>query len=281
MEQLDLSVAMIVRNEETRLTRCLASLPRQGEELVIVDTGSTDRTLEIAKAHGALTKSIAMPDDFAAARNVSLELCTRNWVLAIDADEVISAGSAEEIRRWLRSRRYAGYYFTRDNYNNDGCKLYRDRVLRLFRRDPAIYFTGIVHESVEETLRGQGGRALLLPISLQHYVGDFDREKSDYYLRLLRQALDCDPGNWALLDHQGCEYFRRSEYPAALHSFKKICEAGVEHAPAYANAGALLARYLEQPEAALPYLRVAVRLDPHDEESAFLLRGLSGEVLTR
>src|SRR5262245_58295328 len=74
-----LSLTMIVRNEEEHLDRCLASVREVADELIVVDTGSTDRTVEIARAHGARVYFFELCDDFAAARNVALRHATGHW----------------------------------------------------------------------------------------------------------------------------------------------------------------------------------------------------------
>ena len=82
-----LSLSMIVRNEEARLAACLASVSALADEMVVVDTGSTDATIAIAEAAGARVKQIDWPGDFAPARNQALEFLKGDWVLVLDADE--------------------------------------------------------------------------------------------------------------------------------------------------------------------------------------------------
>ena len=82
---------MIVKNEEQFLDQCLAALDGVAHQIVVVDTGSTDRTVQIAKAHGAEVHHFDWCDDFAAARNFALEHARGDWVLVLDADEVLTA----------------------------------------------------------------------------------------------------------------------------------------------------------------------------------------------
>ena len=82
-----LTVCMIVKNEEADLPRCLASIKAVADEIVVVDTGSTDRTVEIAQSFGAIVGHFEWCDDFAAARNAALKLATCEWVFQLDADE--------------------------------------------------------------------------------------------------------------------------------------------------------------------------------------------------
>ena len=82
-----LSLSMIVRDEEARLGECLASVQGFADELVVVDTGSTDATVAIAEAAGARVEQISWPGDFAPARNQALKFLNGDWVLVLDADE--------------------------------------------------------------------------------------------------------------------------------------------------------------------------------------------------
>lgn len=91
------SLALIARDEERCLARCLASARALVDEIVLVDTGSTDRTVEIARAHGAQVHTLAWRDDFAAARNAALDHTIGDWVLMLDADEWLLPGAAETL----------------------------------------------------------------------------------------------------------------------------------------------------------------------------------------
>ena len=86
-----LSVCLIVRNEASNLPRCLDSIRGLADEIVVVDTGSTDDTVAIAQRHGARVSTLVWQDDFSAARNASIELATCDWILVFDADESIAA----------------------------------------------------------------------------------------------------------------------------------------------------------------------------------------------
>ena len=85
-----LSVCMIVKNEERFLGQCLASVKDIADELIVIDTGSTDRTVEIAREHGAQVGHFEWCNDFAAARNASIAAATGDWILFLDADEELS-----------------------------------------------------------------------------------------------------------------------------------------------------------------------------------------------
>ena len=98
-----LSLAMIVRDEASDLPRCLDSARGMVDEMVVVDTGSADATRDVAAAAGALVHDVPWRDDFAAARNASLDLCRGRWVLVLDADEVLAPSSAGLLRAWVEA----------------------------------------------------------------------------------------------------------------------------------------------------------------------------------
>src|SRR5690349_18411994 len=139
-----LSVAIVALNEEANLGRVLESV-RWADEIVLVDSGSTDRTCDIARDAGA--RVILEPwRGYTGQKNYALELCTKDWVLSLDADEEVTAELAEEIRGVLADpQAFAGYTMPRKNLflgrwmRHGG--FYPDPKLRLFRRGMA-YSTG-------------------------------------------------------------------------------------------------------------------------------------------
>jgi tetratricopeptide (TPR) repeat protein len=94
-----LSLAMIVRNEEPRLGRCLESVRGLVDEIVVVDTGSTDGTVEVARRHGASVHHFEWCEDFAAARNESIRHATGDWIMWLDADDIFPRENFERVRR--------------------------------------------------------------------------------------------------------------------------------------------------------------------------------------
>jgi GT2 family glycosyltransferase/Flp pilus assembly protein TadD len=199
------SLCMIVKNEEAHLARCLQSVKPVVDEMVLVDTGSGDRTKDVASAFGAKVYDFSWSDDFAAARNYALEKASGAWTLHLDADEVLSPLDYEAFRKLLqRSKSIStGYIFNTRNYTwdvnqmgwqaNDG--KYAEEAgagwtpsekVRLFPRDHRIRFEFPVHELVEPSLKRCGMAMQRCAIPVHHY-GKLDRQQcSDkeeaYYL---------------------------------------------------------------------------------------------------
>jgi len=141
-----LSVAMIAMNEEANLPRTLESV-KWADEIVVVDSGSKDRTIEIAQSFGAKTSYHAF-GGHGEQKNVALDLCTSEWILLLDADEVLSSALQEEIRQTLAGEpQYGAYWIPRLNLimgrwmRHGG--FYPDHKLRLFRRGSARLSEGV------------------------------------------------------------------------------------------------------------------------------------------
>src|SRR5271165_3882273 len=149
MESLSLSIVIVTFNEEANLTRTLASVA-WADEIVVVDSGSTDRTREIAEAFHA--KFCVEPwRGFSAQKNFALEKATCDWVLSLDADEEVELALAEEIRTTLAANpSVTGFWIPRKNFflgrwiRHGG--FYPDPKLRLFRRGAGQFEVRLVHE---------------------------------------------------------------------------------------------------------------------------------------
>lgn len=175
-----LSIVMIALNEADRLPACLAALPA-GIELIVLDSGSTDRTVEIAKAYGA-TVSQRPFDNYAAQRNAALALATRDWIFSLDADECITSELATQLTHLAQlPPEVTGLTVPRSLVFMGRVMRFgrtQDEPLRVFRRNVG-QFINPIHETVVlshgTTQRAQG--------RLLHYSY---RDLSDYLARLNR-----------------------------------------------------------------------------------------------
>jgi glycosyltransferase involved in cell wall biosynthesis len=176
-----LSVVVITRDEEKNLGRCLESVA-WADEIVVVDSGSTDGTIAVARAHGAVVHSEAWRG-FAAQKNLAIERARHAWILSLDADEWIDARGAEEIRAVLASPSADAFAFERLS-SFCGAFLERtwrpDQHVRLFRKSHARFAGGHVHESVVPV---PGARVARLRSPLYHLTY---RSLHDYVVRLDR-----------------------------------------------------------------------------------------------
>jgi len=189
-----ISACLIVKNEQPFLDGCLLSLRGLVDEVVLVDTGSTDASLDIAARHGVRVLHYAWHDDFAAARNHGLAAASHEWLLYIDADERLVDTDRDQLRDGLSSPdAFAARLKFRVASNRT---LYRE--YRLFRNDPRLRFKGAMHETIRPDLmtlqRDIGARIIDVPATLLHlgYDGDMTA-KFRRNLPLLRASVLRDP----------------------------------------------------------------------------------------
>jgi tetratricopeptide (TPR) repeat protein len=200
-----LSATLIVKNEEKFLGACLASIQPLVDEIVVVDTGSTDRSRQMAVEAGARVEDFPWTGDFSAARNHALGLARGEWILYIDADETVRAEHLAEVRAQLAASRRFGYWV--NLHPRPGYTPYR--MLRLFRNDPAFRFTGIIHENIWQSILKHHAEtdAGTSRLTIDHlgYEGD-QSHKNKRNLPLLHRALREDPTAVFVWSHLGGIY---------------------------------------------------------------------------
>ncbi len=202
-----LALCMIARNEEAFLPDCLASVADVIDEIVVVDTGSTDATMAIAKKAGARVLQEEWRDDFAAARNTALAAVESDWVLLLDADERLAVGGAALRSAIERPDLDCGLL---ELHNATSLEAVPEDIVggrarsgepillpRLLRRTPDLAWRGCVHEDVDHWLEKRVDRVAPLRVDLVHYGAlpaiRQSRAKSDRNIRLLRQRLAVEP----------------------------------------------------------------------------------------
>lgn len=146
-----LSLCLIAWNEADNIGRCLKSAEAFVDEIVVVDTGSTDCTREIAKAMGAKVIQVKWQNDFSAARNVSLENATGDWILFLDCDEELDAESRHELRKAIEHGSYEAYFAMVRNTTDTNIELTFPSI-RLFRNRKSFRFTGKIHEQIVNSI---------------------------------------------------------------------------------------------------------------------------------
>jgi hypothetical protein len=201
-ERISLSLCMIARNEERDLARCLVSVKDVVDEIVLVDTGSTDRTPEMALAHGARVICHTWTDDFAAARNAALDHAGGDWILVLDADEELAPDDRSALRRLLLDAPWDGARLRIRNLQppDDLFRSQESLLLRLFRNRPMYRYTGIVHEQIAPAIRRAGGNVGDAEITIIHHgyarrTAQGGVERAGRNLRLLERALAMAPND--------------------------------------------------------------------------------------
>ena len=147
-----LTLCMIVKNEETFLQDCLKSVEGIVDEIVLIDTGSSDKTIKIAEENCAKVYHFDWINDFSAARNYALSKSTGDWILYLDADERLTRRSVKEIKEIIKSRDLIGVNCLINNIDEISGSPKLMKYVRLFRNSKNIKFTGRVHEQIESSL---------------------------------------------------------------------------------------------------------------------------------
>jgi glycosyltransferase involved in cell wall biosynthesis len=263
---------MIVRNEQAVLGRCLRSLAGLYDELCIVDTGSSDDTLSVARKFGARVRTETAcnaPDgaiqDFSLARNACLGMASSDWVLSIDADEVLEAQAAPRLARALRRAQA------------DGLKLtiawgrLRWRALRLFRNDPGHRFVGRVHEVVSGVQRITDAAG----VCLKHKPDKRGKEPSNARnLRLCQCEVRERPDSPRAHFYLGHELRAAGKLDEAIASYMRQLELGGGfHTERYYASHCIAACLFSkrQLDAAADAALCALRVDPRYAETHCLL----------
>ena len=232
-----ISLCMIVRDEEDFLDRCLTSVKGIVDEICVLDTGSEDRTVEIAQQHGARVESFEWCDDFAAARNAALQMCTGDWILILDADEQITTELARKAFEVFMEQNAdcAGTVWI-DNETEGGDRS-QVAITRFFPAGPEWKFEGCIHEQL--TRNGTSPARANTRVRVQHdgysrstlvEKGKFERNE-----RLLKAMIERTPDDAYAWYQLGRTYFVGGRFEEALETFEGALERCPDDAPFIAH----------------------------------------------
>ncbi len=249
-----ISLCMIVKNEEQLLPSCLNSVKDLVDEIIVVDTGSTDKTIEIAKSFGAKIFFFEWVNDFAAARTESLKYATKEWILVLDADELIDEQGKSQIRELLKNastKNHVGFGIISRHYTNDithggwqrmqniiHANISEDHLLtnfngyyddkwktRIFLNDKHIFYQGKIHEDVNPSIiawdKIETPKIILnTPIIIHHFHfvknQDFIQEKQKRYFELTKEEIRQHPSKKLYIDLAVGDLYFDNNLSAAL-----------------------------------------------------------------
>jgi peptidoglycan/xylan/chitin deacetylase (PgdA/CDA1 family) len=235
---------MIAKNEEQFLANCLNSVKDLVDEIILVDTGSSDKTIEIAKSFGAKVFFQEWEDDFSKPRNLSLRKATGDWILVLDSDERIAYKDISLIKNLLSNKKNVAYsmptrnysfakkpfltfFDSNDNYvdmNEEMPFYWISNKIRVFPNNEKIEFRGPVHEIVEESIKEQGINLENIDVPVHHYAQldeKRSRSKRFFYMNITRKKVLKNPTNAKAYLELGREYFNLRLYHRAVQTFKK------------------------------------------------------------
>jgi len=223
------SLCLIARNEEHCIANCLNSVRHLVAEIIVADTGSTDQTKAIAREYGASVLDYCWQHDFAAARNFALRQARGEWILVLDADEMLAPVSCHVFFQLLSANSPEGYYVKICSFLDEADQAADDFVVRLFKNKPEYKFEGVIHEQVAGSIkRHNAGNGLAFADLTIHHFGYLAREvslksKFNRNTAIINKALLKNPHDPFLHYSLGIEYLQRENvHTAVAHLYKAL-----------------------------------------------------------
>jgi glycosyltransferase involved in cell wall biosynthesis len=287
------SLCMIVKDEAANLPRCLASAKAFVNDIVVVDTGSVDRTVDIAVAFGARVFDFQWDGDFSAARNYSISQARSPWILLLDADEVLAEydyplfvktlldSSGKQVAWRVTTRNYTNRAESEGWNANDGSYpvqeqgdgWYPSHKVRLFPASEKIRFHGDIHEMVETDLRALGIPIRQAGFVVHHYgeLAEVDRRaKQMRYYQMGLKKLAERPDDFAAMAELAIQAGELELFAEALELWDRLLARGLTSRDIYFNRCYVLMGLKRFSEAS-DMARKALETDPHHKESAYNL----------
>lgn len=218
------SICLIAKNEEKRIERCLSAASKLDAEIVLVDTGSTDRTKELAAKYTDKIYDFEWCNDFSAARNFSISKASNDWILVLDCDEYVEDFDISQIKDFMEPAfyHYVGLILRRNQMNNSEACM-DDWVERFFYRKN-FHYEGIIHEQIRDN-RGCNIARCEIPITVFHdgYVGAPEnlKKKAIRNETLLLEMLKKEPDNTYIYHQLGQSASLAGEPERAVEYYEK------------------------------------------------------------
>lgn len=219
------SLCMIVKDEEHHIRRCLDSIKDAVDEIIIVDTGSKDRTIDICREYGAIIRRQRWKNSFSEARNYSLAEATGQWVLYLDADEVLHRQDCQLIREAAQAQEVELMSVQLVNYTGkqaENSDIYLMDQYRMFRNDRGFRFKNRIHETlyVPDTIHSEPV-TMKLPVTVYHYgYLDSEIQRKDKFRRnmqILKRELASPKHEPWIEYHMASEYYRIGQVELAIN----------------------------------------------------------------
>ncbi|GEM_PF-702291 len=289
-EDAKISLCMIVKNEEENIERCLISVKGLVDEMIVLDTGSTDNTPDIAKRLGAKVFYSKWRDDFSLARNESISHARYPWIFWLDADDYIKEEDREDFLKFKKTLPKTKYMAFRMPTLSIRKGIFNKKdvnyLTRIFRNHPEIKFEGRIHEQVLFSIARLKGKVGTLDIPIYH-TGYEDpgtlKKKRERNKKLLEKALEDDPKNPIFLTYLGRTYMEEwFDSKGDIEKAEKFLKKAISIFPseeinylsyAYLNLS-LIYYHTKRFEDAIKYAKKAIDINK-DIESAYEVWGRS------
>ena len=227
MNNIDL--CMIVKNEEKYLRECLTNVKDLVENIIIVDTGSTDNTIKIAEEFNAKIYNYTWINDFSAARNFSISKATSKWLLILDADEILDLESKDKLINFINNTNKDGCHFLVKNYMNENLDDYTlHYAFRLVKNYRGYKFKGRIHEQISNDNINIKNKFAKEDIILHHYgylsSVTIEKNKRGRNIPIILESLKDNPKDPFQLFNLGNEYLSENNLEKALEYYNKSYE---------------------------------------------------------
>ena len=223
-----MSLAMIVKDEEKHIGKCLDSVKDLVEEIIVVDTGSTDNTIDICHSYNARVFCFKWNNDFSEARNYGLDKVTCDWVLWLDADEELAEGNRGELYNQSLFEDCDAFSLPLINYFGEEVNLDEYAQIaqpRMFRNDKGFRFENKIHEWLNISSAYEKGRVGFLDLKIFHY-GYLNSQIENKYkfernVKMLLQELNEDKSHAWTHYYLAMEYYRRRYFKEAFDNINR------------------------------------------------------------
>jgi glycosyltransferase involved in cell wall biosynthesis len=270
---------MIVRNEEKNLKRCLNSVRNVVDEMIIVDTGSTDKTRSIAGNYGARVIDYKWKNDFADARNAGLGEANSRWILHLDADERLKISEPLILRTRLMKEEADGLTLPVRNYQPDQDLVHflDDPQIRIFRGDKGYRYQQAVHEQIGTSIFQNQGKVHTTDFIIEHFgYMDDPRIKAERNLPILESLLETHPRDPYIRFKMGETLKALDRFDAAREQFLEVLRLNYGSLPAEIVDTMLLRLgqielAADNYQEALKYCLEGLRINPNNLLSMYVL----------
>ncbi len=289
MAKQTICLCMIAKDEADFIGQCIASVKPIISEIVLLDTGSKDKTVEIAESFGAKIYHSEWTGDFGAARNISLQHVTADWVLVLDADEVIAKSDLPGLAALTKDRKIC-WEFLQRHYSNDyrlssyipvkgefpelekgHAGYFESNLVRLFPNHEGIEYRGKVHELVEHSIKELGRHKIKRTEIRIHHYGHTEavkqkKNKGKLYTPLGQQKVIENPNDWKNQFELGVEHNNNGKLEESEQAFIRSTKLNPAYLSTWVNLGYVQCELKKYPEA-IESLKRALAVDPRSDEA--------------
>jgi glycosyltransferase involved in cell wall biosynthesis len=268
---MKLSVAVIAKNESAVLEKCLASV-KGADEIVVVDTGSEDNTVEIAKKFtDKVYTDFKWCDHFGKARQHAMDRCTGDWILSIDADDRLAPGGIEQLRKII-AKYPAEYCFNIQFITEQGARTHK--LPYIYKNCKGVTWAGAAHNYISKAARLESGTHIVYGYSPSH------KKDPDRTFRILKQAVKDNPDKPRELYYLSREYRYKKDWINCLYYTEKYLKVAF-WPPEIADAWLMKARclwHLQRGEEARDACLMAIKYNTNFKEAVLLMAEMTGPI---